>query len=65
MRTMKASGSPCHLDKISIIPFKRCPYLRTYKREVLSIIWKSGEIPDDRNWRAQSSFTRKSDASDP
>ena len=27
---MKASGSPCPLDKISVIPFKRCPYLRSY-----------------------------------
>ena len=27
---MKASGSPCPLDQISIIVFKRCPYLRSY-----------------------------------
>jgi len=29
IRKMKASGSPCPLDQISIICFKRCPYLRT------------------------------------
>ena len=33
----------------SIIPFKRCPYLRTYITEVFSLLWKSGEIPD--NWK--------------
>ena len=26
---MKSSGSPCPLDQISIICFKRCPYLRS------------------------------------
>ena len=35
-RKMKASGSPCPLDKISIIPFKRCPYLRSYLTELFS-----------------------------
>ena len=29
IRRMKASGSPCPLDQISIFCFKRCPYLRT------------------------------------
>ena len=28
IRRMKASGSPCPLDQISILCFKRCPYLR-------------------------------------
>ena len=27
---MKASGCPCPLDQLSIICFKRCPYLRSY-----------------------------------
>ena len=27
IRRIKASGSPCPLDKILIIPYKRCPYL--------------------------------------
>ena len=47
IRRMKASGSPCPLDKISIIPFKRCPYLRTYITEVIRILWTSGVIPDE------------------
>ena len=29
IRKMKSSGSPCPIDQISIIPFKRCPILRT------------------------------------
>ena len=45
IRRMKASGSPCPIDKISIIPFKRCPYLRSYITELFRIIWQSGEIP--------------------
>ena len=49
LRRMKASGSPCPLDKVSIIPFKRCPYLRSYLRsyltELFRIIWKSGITP--------------------
>ena len=44
---MKASGSPCPLDKISVNPFKSCPYLRTYLIELFSLIWNSGEIPND------------------
>ena len=27
-KRMKTSGSPCPLDQISIICYKRCPYLR-------------------------------------
>jgi hypothetical protein len=35
IRKMKASGSPCPLDQISVICFKRCPYLRTYLTELI------------------------------
>ena len=41
---MKAAGSPCPLDKVSLIPFKRCPYLRSYITELFRLIWQSGEI---------------------
>ena len=44
IRRMKASGSPCPLDKISIIPFKRCPFLCSYITTVFNTIWVSGEI---------------------
>ena len=46
IRRMKAAGSPCPLDKISIIPFKRCSYLRSYITELFHLIWQSGDIPD-------------------
>ena len=51
---MKASGSPCPLDKISIIPFKRCPFLRSYSTAVFNTIWVSGEIPTE--WKKHVRF---------
>ena len=47
IRKMKTSGSPCPLDQISIISFKRCPYLRTYLAELIQAVWLSGSIPDE------------------
>ena len=47
IRKMKASGSPCPLDQISIICFKRCPYLRTYLTELIRSVWLSGSIPSE------------------
>ena len=46
---IKASGSPCPLDKISIIPFKHYPYLRYFIAEVIRIMWLFGEIP--KEWK--------------
>ena len=65
VRRMKASGSPCPLDNILIIPFKRCPYLRTYITEVFSLLWKSGEIPDDWKQACIVLVHKKGDISDP
>ena len=62
---MIASGSPCPLDKISIIPFKRFPYLRTYLTELFSLLWNSGEIPDDWKWACTILVHKKGDTSDP
>ena len=45
IRKMKTSGSPCPLDQLSIICFKRCPYLRTYLTELIRSVWLSGTIP--------------------
>ena len=42
---MKASGSPCPLDQISIIVFKRCPYLHSYLQLVFKKISSTGQIP--------------------
>ena len=44
---MKASGSPFPLDQISVICFKRCPYLRTYLTELIRAVWLSGSIPSE------------------
>ena len=46
IRKMKTSGSPCPLDQISIICFKRCPYLRSYLAELIQAVWVSGNIPE-------------------
>jgi hypothetical protein len=42
---MKARGSPCPLDQIPIIVFKKSPYLRSYLTMIISKIWTAGEIP--------------------
>ena len=65
IRRMKASGSPCPLDKISIIPFKSCPYLRPYLTELFRAIWQSGDTPLE--WKKACSILihKKGDTSDP
>ena len=65
VRRMKACGSPCPLDKLSVIPFKRCPYLRTYLTELFSLLWNSGEIP--MSWKRACTVLvhKKGDTSDP
>ena len=45
IRRMKASGSPCPLDQISIIVFRRCPYLRSYLQLIFRKISCTGQIP--------------------
>ena len=47
IRKMKASGSPCPLDQISIISFKRCPFLRSYLTNLVHVVWSSGCIPSE------------------
>ena len=39
IRKMKASGSPCPLDQLSIICFKRCPFLRSYLTDLIRAVW--------------------------
>ena len=62
---MKASGSPCPLDKISVIPFKRCSYLRSYLTGLSRAIWQSGDTP--REWKRACTILihKKGDTSDP
>ena len=42
---MRSAASPCPLDQISIICFKRCPYLRSYVTDIIHSIWKSHTVP--------------------
>ena len=42
---MKSSGSPCPLDQLSVISFKRSPYLRTYLTKLIGEIWQSRIVP--------------------
>ena len=44
---MKSSGSPCPLDKLSIICFRRCPYLRSILTEVIRVVWESRQVPTE------------------
>ena len=63
IRRMKASTSPCPLDKISIICFKRCPYLRSFITEIIRVIWISGNVPSD--WiKASTVLIHKKDSAD-
>ena len=43
---MKASGSPCPLDQISIIVFKKCPYLRPLIHAVITKVLITNQIPE-------------------
>ena len=45
VKRMKSSGSPCPLDQISIICFKRCPYLRTYIGLIIAEVLVKKEMP--------------------
>ena len=65
VRRIKASGSPCPLDQMSIIPFKRRPYVRSYLTEIFRIMWQSGEIPDVWEKACTVLVHKKGDQSDP
>ena len=41
----KNRSSPCPLDQVSIIVFKKCPILRTYLTKLLAECWSSSDIP--------------------
>ena len=51
IRKMKASGSPCPLDQVSIICFKRCPFLRSYLTACTILIHKKGDTSVPSNFR--------------
>ena len=65
IRNMKASGSPCPLDQISVIAFKRCPYLRTYLTDIIRSVWSSGEVPSEWKKACTILVHKKGDTADP
>ena len=63
IKRMKSKGFPCPLDQISIICFKKCPYLRTYITAICAKVWETNHIPS--SWkRAVSILIYKKDATD-
>ena len=56
IRKMKPSGSPCPLDQLSVICFKRFPYLRSYLTEIIHAAWSSGVVPSE--WKKSVHYTR-------
>ena len=65
IRKMKTSGSPCRLDEISIIFFKRCPYLRSYLTDIIRNAWISGIVPIEWMKAATILIHKKGDYNDP
>ena len=65
IRKMKSSGSPCPLDQLSIICFKRCPYLRTYLSELIHEIWLSGTVPTEWKKACTILIHKKGNTNDP
>ena len=62
---MKPSGSPCPLDQISIICFKRCPYLRSYLTEIINTAWSAGVVPSEWKRACTILIHKKHETSNP
>ena len=62
---MKPSGSPCPLDQISIIPFKRCPHLRSYLTEIIHAAWSCGVVPSEWKKACTILIHKKGETNDP
>ena len=65
IRKMKPSGSPCPLDQISIISFKRCPYLRSYLTEIIHAAWSCGVVPSEWKKACTILIHKKGETNDP
>ena len=65
IKRMKTGSSACPLDQLSIIPFKKSAYLRSYLATIIQTVWKSGQIPD--TWRKAASILihKKESTDDP
>ena len=65
IRKMKSSGSPCPLDQLSIICFKRCPYLRSYLADLIHETWRSGTVPTEWKRACTILIHKKGNTNDP
>ena len=65
VKRMKASGSPCPPDQISIISFKIYPFLRSYLRAICEEIWATEEIPSIWCKATTILIYKKGDTNDP
>ena len=65
IRKMKLSGSPCPLDQISIICFKRCPYIRSYLTEIIHAAWSRGVVPSEWKKACTILIHKKGETNDP
>ena len=65
IRRMKSSGSPCPLDHLSIICFKRCPFLRTFLADIIRDVWSSGSVPSEWKKACTILIHKKGDIDNP
>ena len=65
IRKMKSSGSPCPLDQLSIICFKRCPYLRSHLADLIHETWRSGTVPTEWKRACTILIHKKGNTNDP
>ncbi len=65
IRRMKACASPFPLDQLSIICFKRCPFLRTYLTEVIRSVWSSKSVPAEWKKACSVLIHKKGNTNDP
>ena len=64
IRNKTTSASPCPLDQVSIISFKRCPCLRSYLTGLIRHAWFSGVVPSSAWKRACTVLVHKKGATD-
>ena len=65
IKHVKSSGSPCPLDQISIICFKRCPYLRSFILNICTEVLRSNNLPAQWTKVATILIHKKGDSSLP